>query len=206
MKNLNIHPTTEIDLQKVINKINSMVNTIPKPIIVALDGRSGTGKSTLAEIIAERVGGICIETDYFWSGGTNEIWDARSPKEKSELAIDWKRLRKEVLEPLSRGQTASWHQFDFKKGYGLAEKTITKQPAKVVIIDGAYSTRPELRDLIDLKIFVDVPKDEHRRARLVKREGEKYMADWHARWDVAEDYYFANVSNRDSFDLFVRNH
>lgn len=61
-------------------------------------------------------------------------------------------------------------------------------------------------EILDLKVLVEVPDDGHRRSRLVAREGEKYMADWHKRWDPAEEYYFTKVRPRESFDMFIRNH
>lgn len=143
---------TTRDVEAVVARIKSLVSGHSRPIVVALDGRSGTGKSTLAKRIAASVGGIYVETDDFWAGGPNDEWDARSSKEKSELAIDWKRLREEVLKPLLIGREASWRPFDFKEGFGLAERVITKGPSRVVVLDGAYSSRPELGDF-GLKSF-----------------------------------------------------
>ncbi len=194
------------DLEKTIYKIGQLMNEHQRPILVALDGRSGTGKSTIAKKIAERLGGVEIILDDFWVGGSNEEWDKKSPKEKAETAIDWKRIRTEVLEPLLAGKSATWHPFNWKVGYGLSEKTLHSNPKPLILLDGAYSTRPELQDIIDLSILVEVPDDLHRRARLVVREGEKYMNDWHSRWDVAEDYYFSHIRPRESFDMIILNH
>lgn len=200
------HPDTIRDVHNVVEKIKILKSGKLGPIVVALDGRSGTGKSTLAKQIAAQVQGITVETDDFWIGGTNEEWDARTPMERAEQAIDWRRIRKEVLEPLLSGQAASWYPFDFKKGSGLSEQAITKGPSGVIILDGAYSARPELEDLIDLKVLVEVPDDKGRRDRLVNREGQEYMSDWHSRWDPAEDYYFTKLRPKSSFGMFITNH
>jgi uridine kinase len=72
-----------------------------------------------------------------------------------------------------------------------------------VILDGAYSSRPELADLIDLSVFVDVSTTERHR-RLAERDGEAYTATWQKRWSAAEDYYFSAVRPASSFDLVVR--
>ena len=41
-------------------------------------------------------------------------WEARDPAVRAADAIDWRRLRTEVLEPLIAGQPARWHAFDYK--------------------------------------------------------------------------------------------
>lgn len=175
------------------------------PLLVALDGHSGTGKSTIAKSIAEKVGGIIVEGDDFYAGDTEEEWDARTPEEKASLCIDWRRLRKEALEPLLAGKSASWRPFDWKTGKGLAEDAVTRNPASVIVLDGVYSSRPELADLVDLSILVEV-QDGKRRERLVGREGFSRMKDWHRHWDVAEKHYFTKVRPPSSFDFVITNH
>lgn len=194
------------DIEKAISMIGEIMRDSKRPILVALDGRSGTGKTTIAREIAERLGGVEIVADNFWAGGSNEEWDRKSPKEKAEMAIDWRRVRTEVLEPLLAGQPAAWHPFNWKTGHGLSDETLHSEPRPLIVLDGAYSTRPELQDITDVRILVEVPSDNDRRKRLREREGEDFMKDWHARWDEAEDYYFTKVRSRDSFDLVIVNY
>ena len=75
-------------------------------------------------------------------------------------------------------------------------------PAAVVILEGAYSARPELSDLFALRVLLDVPRDV-RRARLLQREGERYRAEWEARWGEAEDLYFEVLMPPGAFDLVL---
>lgn len=57
------------------------------------------------------------------------------------LCIDWKRARKESLEPLLSGKIAEWHPFNLANGIGLADYVVTKKPAPIIIIDGIYSSK-----------------------------------------------------------------
>jgi uridine kinase len=173
------------------------------PFLVALDERSGAGKSTLAAYVADHVGATVISGDDFYSGGTDTAWLRLTAAERADRCIDWRRLRTEVLEPLHAGRPADWHPFDFAAGEGLAGHTIHADAAPVIILDGVYSGRPELREHIDLAVLVDAPDDQVRRERLVTREGAPFMAAWHALWDVAEDFYFTHVCPPESFDLVV---
>jgi uridine kinase len=190
-------------LDELIGEIRRRMVGRAAPLLVALDGRSGTGKSTLAALLADRLGATVVEGDDFYPGGSDADWDARSPAEKAALVIDWRRMRADALEPLLAGRPAAWHPFDFAAGEGLAAHTVTRAPAPVIVLDGVYSARPELADLVDLAILVEAADDRVRRQRLLAREGAPYMAAWHRRWDAAEDYYFTHVRPRSSFDRII---
>jgi uridine kinase len=172
------------------------------PIVVALDGRSGTGKSTLAEWMAARLGGVRVDQDDFYAGGELHEWQCLTPREKADRVIDWRRVRDEALLPLRRGRAARWHPFNWDTMIGLSPETITVQPANIVILDGAYSARPELADLVDLTILVTLD-DAVRRERLRQREGDDFTSAWHAVWDEAEDWYFGTTRPPETFDLVI---
>ena len=179
------------------------------PVVVALDGGSAAGKSTLASMIANELGAALIQSDDFFAAEiTDAEWEARTPDAKARDAIDWQRLRAEALEPLRAGRPARWHAFDFDAGmrpdgtYAMRTDFVEREPSAVIVLDGAYSTRPELSDLIDLSVLVDVPLGV-RHARLVAREEKRWLAAWHARWDAAEEHYFAHVRPPATFDLVV---
>jgi uridine kinase len=172
------------------------------PILVALDGRSAAGKSTLAAAVAPLVDGVVIDGDDFYSGGNADRWDGMGAAEKVSHCIHWRRQRA-VLEKLANGEAAAWHPYDWEADDGsLAQAPIICEPAPVIILDGAYSARPELADLFDLRVLLDAPAG-LRRERLIEREGEGYRDEWNARWDEAEHWYFGNVMPPESFDLVI---
>jgi uridine kinase len=186
----------------VIARAAERVRPGTRPVFVALDGRSGVGKSSLAGPLAQQVAGRVIRTDDFWTGGSQAVWAMRSPEQRVAHAIDWRRLREQVLEPLRTGHRASWPPFDWQRGEGLSEVSLTCDPAPVIVLDGAYSARPELADVVDVTVLVTLD-DVVRRRRLLMREGAPFMRAWHALWDPAEDFYFARVRPAESFDLVV---
>ena len=189
----------------VISKINALKSRKDRPLLIALDGRSGCGKSTLADLIAQRISAAIVTSDDFYSGGNDEKWESFSPEVKADQAIDCKRLRMEALEPLLAGRPARWHPLAFTPGIGWTgwkEELVVVQPAPVILLDGIYSDRAELADIVDLRILIELP-EELRRARLIAREGPDFMLRWHAIWDSAEDYYFSRMPPH-SFDLVIR--
>ncbi|MEO6892302.1 MAG: hypothetical protein ABI456_21605 [Ktedonobacteraceae bacterium] len=198
------------DLQSAADMVVFEISRLLKrknPILVALDGRSGTGKSTLAQAIASRVEGVVVVGDDFYSGGNDDAWSGLSAKQKVDKGIDWQRMRAQVLEPLLAQKPASWHALDFKPEIGWLgwkDEAVELEPAPVILVDGVYSARPELSDLVDLTVLVEAD-DAVRRQRLVIREGQAFMDRWHRLWDAAEDYYFTSICPRASFDIIIRN-
>jgi uridine kinase len=198
------------DLKSAADKVVFEISRLLKqknPVLVALDGRSGTGKSTIAQAITSRVEGIILVSDDFYSGGNDDAWSGLSAREKVDQVIDWQRMRAQVLEPLLAQKPASWHPLDFQPQIGWIgwkDQTVKLEPAPVILLDGVYSARPELSDLVDLAVLVEAD-DEVRRKRLVIREGQAFMERWHKLWDGAEDYYFTHIRPRSSFDIVVRN-
>jgi para-aminobenzoate synthetase len=172
-----------------------------RPVLVALDGRSGTGKSTLAQAVGAEVGALVIDGDDFYRGGDDAYWDAQAPAQKVDLVIDWRRQRA-VLQRLRGRRQAQWQPYDWDADDGRLATQVIAGPADVVILDGAYSARAELADLYDLRVLLCVRRD-IRQDRLRRREGEQEWAEWQARWGEAEDLYFEKLMPPESFDLVL---
>lgn len=167
-------------------------------LIVAIDGRSGAGKSTLAEALAGRLPAAVIEGDDFYAGGTGFKGDP--PQARAARCIDWQAQRR-VLSALRQGHPAGYHAFDWETFDGSpCPDATTIVPASILLLEGVYAARPELRDLIDLSILVRVP-DPLRLARLTAREGAP--GPWELQWHEAEDWYFAHAAPLSAFDLVL---
>ena len=194
----------------VVDAIRHLLTRHRRPVLVAIDGASGSGKSTFALWLADQFDAALIHSDDFFAAGiSNDEWDARTPEERAADAIDWRRARVEALEPLLAGNAAKWHPFDFSAGarpdgtYAMRSDFVEREPASVIVLEGAYSTGGALADLIDLTVLVDAPP-QVRHDRVQAREEREFLAAWHARWDAAEEVYFTQMRPRSSFDLVVR--
>lgn len=179
--------------ERLVGLIRQQLAGRTEPLLVALDGRSGAGKSTLAAGVQSRLNTCSIvDGDSFYSGGSGASWDARSAEDKAAHVIDWRRQRP-VLEALARRQAASWHGYDWEAFDDRLELVPTVYtPADVVITDRAYSARPELADLLDLRVLLNTT-ERTRLERLSEREGDIYRDRWFVRWNDAEEHYFSLV-------------
>lgn len=188
----------------LVAAISSRARRDDTPCVVAIDGRSGAGKSTLAAVIASEFNDVVvIEGDDFYGGGSAAQYDARTPAENVDHVIDWRRQRP-VLDDLRAGRATRWNRYDWEAFDGsVLQEMGSADPARLVILEGVYSARPELRDLVDLAVLLVVP-DDVRAEYLARREGADYRDAWFERWDAAEAHYFGFVRPDDAFDIVVR--
>ena len=169
------------------------------PFVVAIDGRSGAGKSTLAASLAKDLGAPLIEGDDFFAGGVTVRADP--PEVLAAGCIDW-RDEARVLKDLKAGRTARYAPFDWEAFDGSRAPEVSIEPTDIILLEGVYSARAELSDLIDFAILIETDPDERLR-RLIAREGE--IGPWEAQWHRAEDWYFAQDATPDRFDLVLKN-
>lgn len=164
--------------------------------LVAIDGLGGAGKSTLAMELGETLDTFSIVAlDDFY----RPVAVALAPEQACDTYFDWQRLRDTVLAPLSRNsQHACYQRYDWVSD-ALAEWHEVS-PGGVVIVEGVYSTRPELRPRFDVTVFVDTPREE-RLARMLDRLYNDVA--WVERWMAAEDWYLEHMRPLDHVDLVV---
>ena len=182
-----------------------------RPVVVALDGGSGAGKTTLARQVQSLTGAAIIHLDDFYTTIVPEHkWPERSIEQRLQGVFDWQRVRWDALEPLRADRPARWFAFDFVAGltpngtYGLRNEATEMKPAPILLLEGFYSASPPLTDLIDLAVLIQVSADERSR-RTDLRDETDFLNRWHAIWDEVEAYYFSQVRPPKSFDLVVTN-
>lgn len=189
------------DVDRILARVSPLL-AAKTPRVIALDGRSGVGKSTIAAEIGRVTNAVVIDQDDFYAGDERFNWRSMSAAAKADACIDWRRVRKDVLEPLLNGNSASWHPFNWDTMQGLSPTAIHADPADLIVIDGAYSARPALTDLLDLSVLVTLD-DVERRERIRRREGPDWDDTWFRIWDESEDWYFSSIRPPESFDLVL---
>lgn len=187
----------------MINAITALSETIAarardaaRPFIIAIDGHSGAGKSTLTQALAAELDAVTIAGDDFYAGGIDLRDD--DPAQRAAACIDWTRQRA-VLEALRAERGATWRAFDWQAFDGrLCDAPITLAPKPIAILEGVYAARPELSDLLDMRILLSAPEG-LRTARLLARE--RTIGPWDRQWHDAEEFYFERVVPAANFDV-----
>jgi uridine kinase len=186
-------------LEPLVAYIRLRAQALGRPCVVALDGRSGSGKSTLAAKLAAALDAAWLEGDDFFAGGVDVRADP--PGARARDCIDWRRQRP-VLEALRSAEPATYFAFDWQAFDGRSEPEPRHiEPRAIVLFEGVYSARPELRDCVDLTVLLSVSEDT-RIARLLAREGS--IGAWERQWHEAEEWYFLHAAPASEFDVIVR--
>jgi uridine kinase len=141
---------------------------VSKPLIIGIAGGSGSGKSTVARKVASALSSLSlafIDMDAYYRNFTSLSLDERRKLNWDHPdAFDFDLLT-EHLQDLSARRTIDKPVYDFVSHLRSAE-TVRVPPSDVIVIDGILLfVDPRVRELCDVKVFVDAEAD----VRLIRR-------------------------------------
>lgn len=140
--------------------------------IIGIAGGTGSGKTTVVRKIAEALPPhhvVVVPLDSYYNDTSHMTEEERHAINFDHPdAFDWKLLIKQVNE-LRNGQPVEQPTYSYIKCNRLKE-TLHVEPKPVIIIEGIMTLlNKKLRDMMDLKIFVDTDSDE-RLIRNIQRD------------------------------------
>lgn len=166
-------------------------------LLIALDGRCGCGKSSLAAALAEEFDGNVFHMDDFYLPfAARETGWTDIPAGNMDL----RRFRAEVLEPLRKGQTVWYRAYLCSEDRYQQPREIPFKPLSIV--EGSYCEYPILRGYYDRRIFVTAAP-ELQEKRLRAREGAHFAA-FRERWIPMEENYFSAFRIEERADRILR--
>ena len=139
-----------------------MPKTNHKPFVIGVAGGSGSGKSTVTRQVLASVGPdmatVLYQDDYYLDQTEMSPEERRKTNYDHPDAFDWP-LMMQHLQALRRGEAVEMPTYDFT-AHNRASKTITLQPAPVIVVEGLFALYDaELRKMMSLKVFVDTAPD-----------------------------------------------
>ncbi|MDQ0736140.1 aminodeoxychorismate synthase component I [Arthrobacter agilis] len=163
------------------------------PLLIAVDGRSGAGKTTLAvelaALLREHHSVSLFHLEDIYPG-----WDG--------LDAGIGRYVERVLTPLRAGRTARWNAWDWVRGEDGAERTTAA--AEIVLLEGVGAAAAAARDRLDAVIWVEADAAVRRRTA-IERDGDAYAPYWQ-RWAEQEDRWLAADDPGTAADVVVQGH
>ncbi|WP_235738725.1 4-amino-4-deoxy-L-arabinose transferase [Nocardioides alcanivorans] len=156
--------------------------------LLCIDGRSGAGKTALALDVATRLSAPVLHLDLAYRG-----WHG--------LAAGLDVVRREVLEPLHRGEPGSYRQWDWHADQ-LGARTLVS-PTPTLVVEGVGACTAMFRRFATTTAWVEASTDA-RRERALARDGDTFIPHWDV-WAAQEDALFAHDAVAAEVDVVIDN-
>lgn len=184
-------------VQDIVIKITELLKE-KRPVIIGVDGRCASGKTTLADALSEIIDCNIIHCDHYF------LQPFQRTKERYLEPggnLDRERLITELLTPLLQGRKPLYQPFDCSRMcFGNAIRLTEKD---VYIIEGSYSCHPLLCEFYDFTIFVTTDS-ETQKQRIRERNGEDRLPDFLAKWIPLEEKYFEAFDIESKADIIIK--
>ncbi|GAB4486533.1 MAG: uridine kinase [Anaerolineales bacterium] len=135
---------------------------MPRPLVIGIAGGSGSGKTTVAQEILNRVGAARIA--YLPHDAYYKDLSGLPPAQRAQVNFDHPNslesdLLIEHIQRLVAGQPVELPVYDFSH-HRRTEQTLPIAPRRVIVVEGILIyTEAALRELFDIKLFVDTDAD-----------------------------------------------
>jgi uridine kinase len=155
--------------------------------VLAIDGRSGTGKTRLAAELSAELGAAVVSLEDFYGG-----WDG--------LDRGIGMLVSEVLEPLTAGRTVRVPRYDWVAG--TWREPVVLEPPEVLIVEGVGAGARRAAGFESLLVWLEAPTAV-RKQRALDRDGETFAPYWDM-WAAQEEAMLAREQTQERADLVLR--
>lgn len=181
-------------LKQVIDKALKDNNGM---VVLAIDGMSASGKSTLAQEVADKYGGSVVHMDDFFLPA-----ELRTNKrlETPGGNVHYERVKEEVLPGIIQRRNFEYGIFDCRSMRICGTRKIKGRG--LVIIEGAYAMKPDLRSIYDIKVFMKIDS-KLQMDRIIRRNGKEKAEMFRERWIPMENRYFEAFDVEEAADIVI---
>lgn len=169
--------------KRILQRIHTIAEQKER-VLVGIDGRCTSGKSSFGLWLQEQTNGTLLHMDDFFLQK-----DQRTPERYAAAGenVDHERFLKEVLLPLFRGEDFLYQPFDCHSM--SLQKGTWIHPGAVVIVEGSYALREDLRPYYDVTVFMDVSQEKQKQ-RILQRNPDQVEA-FQKQWIPQEEKYLS---------------
>ncbi|HSF97181.1 MAG TPA: hypothetical protein VLA55_00710 [Ornithinibacter sp.] len=155
-------------------------------VVIAIDGRSGSGKTVLGTAVARALGCPIVHLDDIFPG-----WDG--------LAAGVVLVAEQVLVPLARGERPAYRRWDWMRS--RPGRTVDVAVGRHLVLEGCGALVPPAVEHAAVRVWVEAP-DAVRQRRALGRDGDVYAPHWE-RWAAQEDAVYAAARPWQRADLVL---
>jgi uridine kinase len=176
----------EDEVRAVAEVVRRAVPRCGRTRVVAVDGRSGAGKTSLAARLRAELGAPVVTLEDLYGG-----WDGL------EHGVDL--LVSEVLAPLSAGRAARVPRYDWVRAAWGTPWLL--EPPGLLIVEGVGAGARRAAAYESVLVWMEAPASV-RKKRALDRDGETFAPHWDA-WAAREDAMLARERTPDRADIIV---
>lgn len=201
-----------MDTEAIVNEIIKLRRN-DSTLLVGLDGLGGAGKSTAAEDIKRRIEDHNISTEIFHIDDFIHPkvirYNDEYPQWEQYYYLQWRcdYYIGSIVKPAREGRELPPVELYDKDNDSYLVRQYHIPKGSVIITEGIFLQREELRECFDLMIYIDVPENE-RLKRVLLRDG--YIGDetairekYESRYFPAEHYYAEKYRPAESADIVI---
>lgn len=200
-------PVRAAVVERVVDLIDGLGR---RRLRVAIDGRTGAGKTTLGHELAQGLsarGRTVLRAsldDFKRPWRDRHLYDRESGEGYYRNAYDLDAIHRLLLDPEDQVVLCS---IDPLTQIDHSGETVSFPPDGVLLVDTVFACRPEIDDAWDLRVWVDVDPDLSVRRGAARDHAmyEDAAALHRARYGVAEDIYLAEVDPLSIVEVIVDN-
>ena len=181
---------------KILNEIDKLM-ALNDNVLIAIDGNSGAGKSTFANMFHKYYDCNIFHMDDFFLRP-----EQKTPGRLKEVGgnVDYARFKEEILNNLSKDIEFKYQVYNCK--IQALDNFVVVKPKMLNIIEGSYSMHTTLINYYDYKIFLSVDSKSQAN-RILKRNGELMLKRFINEWIPKENEYFRKFGIRELADIII---
>ena len=177
------------EINPILAEISKISSLNARPILIAIDGPAGSGKTSLANQLASNLkSATTIHMDDLYNG-----WEDALTATLTRHLEEW------VLDPLTQHQNVKYQKFDWTIGeYGT---TIEVRDVELLILEGVGAAQAKIRQQADLTIWIEVGA-QIGLARVLNRDGAQILP-YMLKWQERESAHFIKDQTKENCQIFI---
>ena len=177
------------EVKPILAEISEISSLNARPILIAIDGPAGSGKTSLANQLASKLkSATTIHMDDLYNG-----WEDALTATLTRHLEEW------VLDPLTQHQSVKYQKFDWiNSEYG---PTVEVSDVELLILEGVGAAQAKIRQQADLTIWIEVGA-QIGLARVLNRDGAQILP-YMLKWQERESAHFIKDQTKENCQIFI---
>jgi len=179
----------DAEFEPIVSAIAEISATKTGPILIAIDGPAGSGKTSLANQLSNKLNSVTtIHMDDLYNG-----WEDALTATLTQHLEEW------IIDPFGKHQSVLYQKFNWSTGeYGLA---VEARDIELLILEGVGAAQEIIRQSADLTIWIEVGP-QIGLARVLNRDGDQLLP-FMLKWQERESAHFLMDQTKENCQIFV---